>query len=272
MLSGVYNPLYLNETPMIKTDVQTAELIKYASNAFLATKISFINEMANICEAVGGDVKVVARAMGLDRRIGPKFLHAGPGYGGSCFPKDTLALAGFSKDIVAPSRIVEATISVNRKQRVKMMEKIKKLVGPLKGKKVAILGLSFKPQTDDVRDSVAIELIRRLQKEGASVSAFDPIAMDTAAKEVRRVEFAEDAYGAADGADALVLATEWNDFRQLDFSKIKKMMKQPIVVDCRNIYDPEKMKSSGFRYASVGRGRYSPERNQVQKKTGRKKK
>ncbi len=253
ILSEIYRPLYLSETPMIKTNVQTAELIKYASNAFLATKISFINEMANICEAVGGNVRTVARGMGLDGRIGPKFLHAGPGYGGSCFPKDTLALADFSKKIGVPSKIVGATIDVNKRQRLKMQEKVESLVGNLKGKEIAVLGLSFKPQTDDVRDSVAIEMIKGMQRKGATIRAFDPIAMETAAKEVRNVEFSEDAYAAAKGADALVIATEWNEFRQLDMNKIKKLLRSPKVVDCRNIYDPEKMRAAGFQYLSVGR-------------------
>jgi len=254
ILEEIYGPLYLNETPMIKTSVQTAELIKYAANAFLATKISFINEMANICEQVGGDVKTVARGMGLDRRIGPKFLHAGPGYGGSCFPKDTLALASFSKKAGAPSRIVAATIDVNKNQRKNMLEKVEELVGNLKGKEVAVLGLSFKPQTDDVRDSVALELIASFQKAGASVRAFDPIAMETAAQVLKKVEFSKDAYAAADGADVLVIATEWNAFRQLDFSKLRQLMRAPRIVDCRNIYDPAKMKKSGFEYIGVGRG------------------
>lgn len=254
ILEEIYAPLYLNETPMIKTTVQTAELIKYAANAFLATKISFINEMANICEAVGGDVKTVARGMGLDRRIGPKFLHAGPGYGGSCFPKDTLALASFSKQVGAPSRIVKATIEVNKTQRKNMLSKVEEMAGSLNGKDVAVLGLSFKPQTDDVRDSVALELIRSFQKAGATIRAFDPIAMETAAQALKNVEFAEDAYAAAKGADVLVIATEWNAFRQLDFSKLKSLMKTPRIVDCRNIYDPVKMKKIGFEYIGVGRG------------------
>ena len=254
ILTEIYRPLYLNETPMVKTNVQTAELIKYASNAFLATKISFINEMANICEAVGGDVKVVAKAMGQDRRIGPKFLHAGPGYGGSCFPKDTLALADFSKQLGTPSAIVNATIAVNKRQRQHMLTKVEQLTGDLQGKTVAVLGLSFKPQTDDVRDSVALELIKAMQKRGASIRAFDPIAMESAAKELNHVIFTEDAYEAATGADALVIATEWNEFRQLDLSTLRRAMNRPRVVDCRNIYDPDKVREAGFEYIGVGRG------------------
>lgn len=258
ILSEIYRPLYLNETPMVRTNVQTAELIKYASNAFLATKISFINEMANICEAVGGDVKVVAKAMGQDGRIGPKFLHAGPGYGGSCFPKDTLALAEFSKKLGAPSAIVNATIEVNKRQRQRMLAKVEELAGSLEGKTIAVLGLSFKPQTDDVRDSVALELIRGLQKRGAKIRAYDPIAMETAAREVRHVAFTADAYEAATGADALVIATEWNEFRQLDLAALRKVMAHPRVVDCRNIYDPGKLRGAGFEYVGVGRGYEDP--------------
>ncbi|MEZ4650582.1 MAG: UDP-glucose/GDP-mannose dehydrogenase family protein [Candidatus Eisenbacteria bacterium] len=254
ILTEIYRPLYLNETPMVRTNVQTAELIKYASNAFLATKISFINEMSNICEAVGGDVKVVAKAMGQDRRIGPKFLHAGPGYGGSCFPKDTLALADFSKALGVPSAIVNATIAVNKRQRQSMLTKVESLTGDLAGKTIAVLGLSFKPQTDDVRDSVALELIKAMQKKGATVRAYDPIAMETAAVELRNVDFAQDAYEAARGADALVIATEWNEFRQLDLGTLKKSLKKACVVDCRNIYDPAKLRDAGFQYVGVGRG------------------
>jgi UDPglucose 6-dehydrogenase len=260
ILSEIYRPLYLNETPMVKTTVQSAELIKYAANAFLATKISFINEMANLCEAIGGDVKVVARGMGLDGRIGRKFLHAGAGYGGSCFPKDTLALASFSREAGSPSRIVDATIAVNRQQRRRMLEKVREVVGDLDSKRIGVLGLSFKPQTDDVRDSVAIDLTRELQRRGARVRVFDPVAMGTAAKELKNVEFGGDAYEAAEGADALIIATEWNEFRQLDLGKLKRLMRSPIVVDCRNIYDPAKMAKAGFRYVCVGRSRYSPQR------------
>ncbi len=255
LLSEIYRPLYLSETPMVKTTVETAELIKYAANAFLATKISFINEMANICEAVGADVKVVSKGMGLDNRIGAKFLHAGPGYGGSCFPKDTLALAHFARQAGIPSRIVEATIDVNHRQRERMIEKIESAVPKLKGAEIAVLGLSFKPQTDDVRDSVGIELIRILQKRGAKVRAFDPVAMEKAAEELTKVRFADDAYDAARGADALVIATEWNEFRMLDLKKLKRLLKRPVVIDCRNIYEPEAMAAAGFKHLGVGRGR-----------------
>jgi UDPglucose 6-dehydrogenase len=260
ILSEVYRPLYLNETPMVKTTVQTAEMIKYASNAFLATKISFINEVANLCEVLDADVKVVSRAMGLDKRIGSKFLHAGPGYGGSCFPKDTMALASFSRQAQVPCRIVDATIEVNRRQRLRMIDKIASAVPELKGATIAVLGLSFKPQTDDVRDSVGIDLIRLLQKRGARIRAFDPVAMGTAGEQLRDVYFAQDSYDAAKGADALVIATEWNEFRMLDLVKLRRLMKEPVVIDCRNIYEPAAMVDCGFRYQGVGRGLRVPER------------
>ena len=256
LLAGIYRPLYLNETPMVRTNVETAELIKYASNAFLATKISFINEMANLCEVVGADVKIVARAMGLDRRIGQKFLHAGAGYGGSCFPKDTHAMAHLAKEAGSPCKIVEATIEVNRRQRERMLEKILDVAGDVRGKEIGVLGLAFKPQTDDVRESVAIDLIRMLRKRGANVRAFDPVAMKTAAEEIRdpKVRYCDSAYEVATGAQVLVIATEWNEFRMLDLKKLRRIMKSPLVVDCRNIYDPVPMAELGFRYAGVGRG------------------
>jgi UDPglucose 6-dehydrogenase len=256
ILAEIYRPLYLSETPMVRTNVQTAELIKYASNAFLATKISFINEIANLCEVVGGDVKVVARGMGLDKRIGPKFLHAGPGYGGSCFPKDTLALAALSREAGSPCEIVESTIEVNHGQRDRMLEKIVASAGGnVRGKRIGVLGLAFKPQTDDVRESVAIYLIRALRRRGATISTFDPIAMKVAEGELSKgVTFCDNAYDVARGSQVLVIATEWNEFRMLDMAKIKRIMKSPVLVDCRNIYDPEKMASLGFRYVGVGRG------------------
>jgi UDPglucose 6-dehydrogenase len=266
ILSEIYRPLYLSETPMVKTSVQTAEMVKYASNAFLAAKISFINEMANLCEVLGADVKVVSRAMGLDRRIGAKFLHAGAGYGGSCFPKDTLALAIFAREAKMPSRIVEATIEVNDQQRMRMLKKIEGMIGDLKGKEVAVLGLSFKPQTDDVRYSVGIDLIHLMQKKGASVRTFDPVAMEAAGPQLKNVLFAKDSYEAARGAELLVIATEWNEFRVLDLAKLRKLMKKPAVVDCRNIYDPAVMSAAGFRYEGVGRGRRIPERGAAARK------
>ena len=255
LLTEIYRPLYLNETPMVRTNVQSAELIKYASNAFLSTKISFINEMANLCEVVGADVKVIARGMGLDKRIGPKFLHAGAGYGGSCFPKDTLALAALAAQAGSPCKIVEATIEVNRHQRERMLQKILSVAGRVRGKEIGVLGLAFKPQTDDVRESVALELIRSLRRRGARIRTFDPVAMSRAAQEIKSgVLFCENAYDVARGAEVLVIATEWNEFRMLDLKKLRRIMKKPVVVDCRNIYDPPKMASLGFRYVCVGRG------------------
>ncbi|MCK4306268.1 MAG: UDP-glucose/GDP-mannose dehydrogenase family protein [Candidatus Eisenbacteria sp.] len=254
LLSDIYQPLFLNETPMVKTSVETAELIKYAANAFLATKISYINEMSLLCEKVGADIKTVARAMGLDGRIGSKFLHAGPGYGGSCFPKDTLAMQSFSRDAGVRFSIVDATISVNRRQRKEMISRAVAMLNGTKGKRTAILGLSFKPQTDDVRESFALSLIPALQRAGATVRAFDPVAMRTAAKKLSKVQFCSDAYEAAQGADLLVLATEWNEFRMLDMRKLRKIMRAPNLLDCRNLYDPDKMHRLGFRYAGIGRG------------------
>ena len=261
ILTDIYRPLYLLETPMVKTTVQTAELIKYASNAFLATKISFINEMANLCEVLGADVKVVAKGMGLDKRIGPKFLHAGPGYGGSCFPKDTMALAVFAREAKMPSRIVDATIEVNSIQRLKMLEKIEAAVPKLKGATIAVLGLSFKPMTDDTRYSVGIDLSHLLHEKGAKVRVFDPVAMEVAAADLPSgITFAQDSYDAVRGADALVIATEWNEFRMLDLTRVKRAMRQPVVIDTRNIYDPATMAKAGFRHTGVGRGRYIPRR------------
>jgi len=254
LLSEIYRPLYLNEAPMVKTVVETAELIKYAANAFLATKISYINEMSLLCERVGADIKVVARGMGLDRRIGPKFLHAGPGYGGSCFPKDTLALASSSRDAGFKFSIVDATIAANRRQRKEMAKRAVEMINGSRGKEAAVLGLSFKPQTDDMRESFALELIPALQRAGARVRAFDPVAMEEAARHLKGVAFCADAYEAADGADLLVIVTEWNEFRMLDMRKILRRMRTPRLFDCRNIYDPEQMAAIGFDYAGVGRG------------------
>jgi UDPglucose 6-dehydrogenase len=254
MLAGIYAPLYLNETPMVKTNVETAELIKYAANAFLATKISFINEMANLCELVGADVKVVARGMGLDNRIGSKFLHAGAGYGGSCFPKDTAALESFSRKAGYPLRIVKATIDVNSGQRQRILEKIRTVVGPVKGKTLAVLGLSFKPNTDDIRDAVSIDLIRSLKRLGATVRAFDPVAIENARRALPKVAFGADMWETVDGADALIIATEWNEFRRMDMARLKRTLKRPIVIDCKNIYDPGAMAEMGFTHVGVGRG------------------
>ncbi len=253
VMRDLYKPLYLIETPIVMTDLASAELTKYAANAFLATKIGFINEIANICERVGADVHDVARGMGLDHRIGSKFLHPGPGYGGSCFPKDTRALLNIAKKNDYHFKIVEAAVEVNDQQRVRMLEKIKKNVGNLRGKTIAILGLAFKPNTDDMREAPSIDIIAGLQKEGARIKAYDPIAMHEARKVLKDVEFTDDTYSAISGADALVFLTEWNQFRSLDLDKIKRLLKTPLIIDLRNIYDPPRMRESGFTYIAVGR-------------------
>ena len=256
ILKDLYSPLYLIETPFVITDVQTSEMIKYASNAFLATKISFINEMANICEQVGADVHQVAKGMGLDGRIGPKFLHPGPGFGGSCFPKDITAIERISRDHGYSFEIVKAVRRVNRRQRTLMVDKINQTLGGLKGKVVAILGLTFKPNTDDMREAPSVSIIRGLQRRGAKIRAFDPAGMEAAKKILRSVYYAKDAYEAAHGAHGLVIITEWNQFRNLNWKRMAELLKEPVVVDLRNIYEPEKMRGLGFRYACVGRQSY----------------
>jgi len=254
ILHDLYRPLFLNETPVIDTNVETAELSKYAANAFLATKISFINEISVLCERIGGDVQGVARAMGLDRRIGSKFLHAGPGYGGSCFPKDTLSAAHFAKELGHEFQIVEAAIRANDNQRKHAIEKVRRAVGgDFKGKTIALLGLSFKPETDDVRESPAMDIARAMLDEGAAVRAFDPQAMAEAGKLLSELVLCKDSYEAAEGTDAVVLATEWNQFRMLDWERIKRLVAEPIVVDLRNVYKPREMKAAGIDYVSVGR-------------------
>ncbi len=255
ILKDIYRALYLIETPFVLTNLETAELIKYASNAFLATKISFINEVANMCEKVGADVHQVAKAMGLDGRIGAKFLHPGPGYGGSCFPKDTLALAYLGRKVGSPLNIVEAVIEVNRRQRARMVEKIEAALGQLKGKTVGILGLSFKPNTSDVRESPAIDIAKALLGKGAKVKAYDPAAVPEFKMVVKHknLAFFGDAYQVAKGAEALVFLTEWNEFRNLDLKELKKILAQPLIVDLRNIYRPEKMRELGYNYLSIGR-------------------
>jgi UDPglucose 6-dehydrogenase len=254
VLSDIYKPLYLNETPMVKTTVETAELIKYAANAFLATKISFINEMANLCEMVGADVKVVERGMGLDQRIGRKFLHAGAGYGGSCFPKDTEALDHLASSLGYPLNIVRATIEVNQEQRERLMNRTEELLGGLSGKNIAVLGLSFKPQTDDIRDSVGMDFLRFLSEKGAQVRGFDPVAMDNAKKEISDIDYASDFWAAVEDTDGIVIATEWNEFRTMDMNRLKGLMKGNVVVDLKNIYEPARMKELGFVHLGVGRG------------------
>jgi UDPglucose 6-dehydrogenase len=253
IMRDLYAPLYLIETPVVMTDLESAELTKYAANAFLATKISFINEIANICERVGADVHDVAKGMGLDNRIGKKFLHAGPGYGGSCFPKDTRALVAIAEKYDYKLRIVDAAIQVNETQRQLMLHKIKKAIGDLKGKTIAVLGLSFKPNTDDMREAPSIDIIKGLQNEGARIQAYDPVAIPEARKVMKDVHFAEETYEALSEADALIFMTEWNQFRSLDLDKVKDLLRSPVIIDLRNIYDPVKMREHGFAYTGVGR-------------------
>ena len=253
IMRDLYRPLYLIEAPFVLTSLEAAELTKYAANAFLATKISFINEIATMCESIGCDVHDVARAIGMDRRIGSKFLHPGPGFGGSCFPKDTQALASVAREFGCDSLIVDAVIEVNRRQREAMVPKIEKLVGDLKGKTIAILGLAFKPETDDMREAPSINIIRGLVKHGAKINAYDPVAMTEAKHVLPDINYAEDEYSAVEGADALVFVTEWNQFRALDMTRIRDLMKQPRIADLRNIYQPEDMREMGFEYVGVGR-------------------
>ncbi len=253
IMKDLYSPLYLIETPFVITNVETAEMIKYASNAFLATKISFINEMANICELVGADVHQVAKGMGLDRRIGPKFLHPGPGYGGSCFPKDTRAIVNLANSLGYRFKIVESVIEVNKDQVGRMVAKIERALGNLEGKKLGVLGLTFKPNTDDIRESPALSIIKVLLEKGAKVAAFDPAGMQAASESINSIEYVEDMYAAAQDSDAFVIATEWNEFRYLDWDRIKKLLRKPVVLDLRNIYEPSKLKARGFDYHCVGR-------------------
>jgi UDPglucose 6-dehydrogenase len=254
VMRDVYRPLFLNETPVVFTGLETAELIKYAANAFLATKITFINEMADLCEKVGADVSEVARAIGLDGRIGRKFLHAGPGFGGSCFPKDTLALVHTARDVGAPSRIVEAVAEVNVARKKAMAGRVVEACGgSVAGKTIAILGLTFKPNTDDMREAPSLDIVPALQAAGASIRAFDPEGMDEAKKTLSDVVWCEDAYQTMDNADALVIVTEWNAFRALNLKRMKSRLKSPVIVDLRNIYRPKDMAAAGFDYHSIGR-------------------
>ena len=253
VLKEIYSPLYLIETPFLITDVASAELIKYASNGFLAVKISFINEVARLCELMDADVHDVAKGMGLDRRIGAKFLHPGPGFGGSCFPKDTAAVLDIARQLGYEFRIIEATVRVNAETKARMIDKIAAAAGPLPGKTAAVLGLSFKPETDDIRESPALAVVADLERSGAAVRAFDPAAMAGAKALFPRIHYARDAYDCAEGADFLVLATEWNEFRALDLPRLGARMKQRIMVDLRNVYDPREMRAAGWRYESVGR-------------------
>ncbi len=255
VMRELYRPLNLNETPIVFTARRTSELIKYAANAFLALKITYINEMADLCEAVGADVQQVARGIGLDARIGSKFLHAGPGYGGSCFPKDTLALVRTAADAGSPLKLVETTVEVNDARKAKMADKVGAAVGgDLTGKTVALLGLTFKPNTDDMRDAPALAIVPALQKAGAKVKAFDPEGMHEAEKMLTGVEFAAGPYEALTGADVAVIVTEWDQFRALDLDRVKLLMTAPVLVDLRNVYKPDEMKRRGFAYTGIGRG------------------
>lgn len=254
VMTEVYRPLYLNQAPLVFTTRRTSELIKYAGNAFLAMKITFINEMADLCEKVGADVQDVARGIGLDGRIGSKFLHAGPGYGGSCFPKDTLALVKTAQDHDSPVRLVETTVAINDNRKRAMGRKVIAAAGgDVRGRKIAVLGLTFKPNTDDMRDSPAIAIVQTLQDVGAKVVGYDPEGIENARKVIEGMDYATDPYDAAADADALVIVTEWNEFRALDFARLKTVMKTPLLVDLRNIYRKDEVAKHGFSYASIGR-------------------
>ncbi len=254
VMRELYRPLFLNETPILFTDRRTSELIKYAANAFLAVKIAYINEMADLCEQVGANVQEVARGIGLDNRIGKKFLNAGPGYGGSCFPKDTLALMRTAQEAHAPVTIVEATVASNTNRKKRMASKIIEACGgDVSGKTIGILGLTFKPNTDDMRDSPSLDIVPALLAAGARIQAYDPEGMEEAKKELTGIEMVEGPYSVADNADALVILTEWDQFRALDFERLSRQMKQPIMVDLRNIYNPDDLRQNGFTYVSIGR-------------------
>ena len=259
IMKDLYRPLYLIETPFVVTDIASAEMIKYASNVFLATKVSFINEIANLCERVGADVQVVAKAMGLDHRIGSKFLHAGPGFGGSCFPKDIAALIQVGEQIGYEMEIARAAARVNARQRLLMVEKIRETLGGLKGKTVALLGLSFKPNTNDLREAPALTIAERLLAEGSVVRAYDPAALEEGTKALPGLRPCANAYEAAQGAEALILVTEWNQFRNLDFERVKAALRRPVFIDLRNVYEPDRMAALGFRYISVGRPPSGPQ-------------
>ena len=254
IMKDVFRPLYINETPLIHTNVQTAEMIKYASNAYLALKISYINEIANLCEAVDADVHVVAKAMGIDGRISPKFLHPGPGFGGSCFPKDTKALAYTAEKLNSHMRTINAAIETNIAQKKRMVKKLKILVdGSFKGKQIAVLGLSFKPQTNDIRESPAIEMIEALLSGGAVVKAYDPVAVDTMRLKFPDIQYLNTWEAAVEACQAMVIMTDWNEFRGLNISKLKELMAQPVVLDTRNVLSMEELHDNGFRFDNVGR-------------------
>jgi len=254
VMRELYRPLYLNETPIVFTNRATSELIKYAANAFLATKITFINEMADLCEKVGANVQEVAKGIGLDGRIGSKFLHAGPGYGGSCFPKDTLALVRTAQSHDSPTKIVEAVVEINDARKKKMADRvIAACGGSLKDKTVAVLGLTFKPNTDDMRDAPSLDIVPALQRAGATVRAFDPAGMHEAQGLLKDVDYMDGPYQTLEGADAVVIITEWDEFRALDLKRLKSLMKSPIMIDLRNIYRPDEMAEAGVKYFSIGR-------------------
>jgi UDPglucose 6-dehydrogenase len=259
IMKDLYRPLYLLETPFVVTDIPTAEMIKYASNAFLAVKISFINEIATLCERVGADVQMVSKGMGLDHRIGSKFLHAGPGFGGSCFPKDLAALVQTGERAGYPMQIASTASKVNAEQRVRMVEKIQQTVGNVKGKTFAMLGLSFKPNTNDLRDAPALAIAQELMKQGATIRAYDPAALEEASRTVPGLVPCHDLYHAAEGSDGVILMTEWNQFRTLDFERLKKTVRQPILFDLRNVYDSDRVVGFGFQHISVGRGSKDPQ-------------
>jgi len=263
VMRALYRPLYLIETPIVFTAIETAELIKYAANSFLATKISFINEIAELCEKVGADVQDVAKGIGLDGRMGPKFLHAGPGYGGSCFPKDCLALVRTAQEAGAPISIIEQVVEVNDARKRKMAEKIIKACGgSVAGKTLAVLGLTFKPNTDDMREAPSLTILPALQEAGAEIRAFDPEGLDEARPLLPGIAFSTNAYEAMDGADAVVLLTEWNEFRALDLERMKRLLKSPTLIDLRNVYKPAEMAAAGFFYFSIGRWPVEPARSE----------
>jgi UDPglucose 6-dehydrogenase len=254
IMKELYSPLYLIETPVVITDTVTAEMIKYAANTFLAMKISFINEVANLCDVVDADIHDVARGIGLDQRIGSKFLHAGPGYGGSCFPKDVQSLTHFAREAGVELKLAAAANEVNQSQRERMVDKIVAMLdNDVAGKTIGVLGLAFKPNTDDIREAPAIAIIKALQAKGAKIKAYDPVAKAATKEVLPEVEYCQDSYSTCDGSDALVLATEWNEFRALDLERVRNLLHQPIMIDLRNVYEPGKMQGLGFRYAAVGR-------------------
>jgi UDPglucose 6-dehydrogenase len=254
VMRGIYRPLYLIETPIVFTSIESSELIKYAANTFLATKITFINEISDLCEKVGADVHDVARGIGLDGRIGRKFLHPGPGYGGSCFPKDTLALVRTAQEAGAPLKIIETVVAINDSRKKHMATKIIEACGgSVKGKTIAILGLTFKPNTDDMRDSPSLAIVPALQAAGAKVKAFDPEGMHEAGQMLKDVQMCENTYQTLEGADAVAILTEWNEFRALDLARVKSLLKSPVFIDLRNVYEPATIVAAGFKYAGVGR-------------------